>query len=94
MKDTRTSHRATDRMLSMLLVEIDGIASSKTLLRSQDFLDMSASEKQVIVVATTASIESIDGSLLRSGRLEDHIELQLPNFDQVWLLHLGPGGLS
>lgn len=81
-KHTRTSHRATDRILSMLLVEIDGIASSKVFFRSRDILDFDKDCK-VIVIATAESADTIDGSLLRSGRLEDRIVLQLPRFDQV-----------
>lgn len=85
----RTSSIVMDRMLSSLLVEIDGIHSK--------------SDKEVIVIATCRSKLLMDRSpnintkmpllvfvtlfmfrsLLRPGRLEEHIELSLPDDTQV-----------
>lgn len=44
----------------------------------------------VVVIVTVNRLESIDRSLLRPGRLEEHIELSLPNQRQrtTFLKHL------
>lgn len=65
-RNQRTSHNALDRMLSTLLIEIDGISMDKE-------------QKPVIVIATTTNSSCIDKSLLRPGRLEEHIVLEYPS---------------
>lgn len=67
-KSKRTSHKALDRVLSSLLLEIDGISTIK--------------DSVVIVIATTTDIRNLDSTLLRPGRLELHIELPLPDYSQ------------
>ncbi len=67
-KSKRTSHKALDRVLSTLLVEIDGVSTMKDNL--------------VIVIATTTDMTSLDSSLLRPGRLELHLEVPLPDYSQ------------
>jgi transitional endoplasmic reticulum ATPase len=52
------------RLLSTLLNEMDGISSSH--------------QSNVVVVACTNRLESLDAALLRPGRLEEHISLTLP----------------
>lgn len=54
---------AVDRVLSQLLTEIDGVEE----LRG------------VVVLAATNRLDMIDQALLRSGRLELHLELPLPD---------------
>mgnify|MGYP006076781149 CR=1 FL=1 len=68
----RSSHPALDRILSALLIELDGI--SKTASNS--------SENSVLVIATTMNAQSIDSALKRPGRLEEHIEVKLPVLDE------------
>ena len=53
------------RLLSTLLNEMDGISSTH--------------KSNVIVVACTNRLESLDTALLRPGRLEEHIALTLPS---------------
>ncbi len=67
-KSKRTSHKALDRVLSSLLVEIDGISTIK--------------DNIVIVIATTTDISNLDSTLIRPGRLELHIEVPLPDYSQ------------
>lgn len=57
------------RLLSTLLNELDGISSGR--------LD------NVFVVACTNRIDSLDAALLRPGRLEEHVEMQLPTLVDV-----------
>lgn len=52
------------RLLSTLLNELDGIASGES--------------KQVLVVACTNRLESLDAALIRPGRLEEHVALDKP----------------
>jgi SpoVK/Ycf46/Vps4 family AAA+-type ATPase len=70
---SRTSHKALDRVLSTLLVEIDGVTTIS---------DSSQSWRRVIVLATTSNPKVLDRTLLRPGRLELHIKLDLPNENQ------------
>ena len=61
------------RLLSTLLNEMDGISSSH--------------QSNVVVVACTNRLESLDAALLRPGRLEEHIALTLPSqFDSLAIL--------
>jgi transitional endoplasmic reticulum ATPase len=53
------------RLLSTLLNEMDGISNSH--------------QSNVIIIACTNRIESLDAALLRPGRLEEHIFLTFPN---------------
>lgn len=69
----RTAHQALDRLLSTLLVEIDGLSSSRTLSKfkyvveqteggsmTEDDEDDRQDYKPVIVIATTSNIRLID----------------------------------
>lgn len=76
----RTSHNALDRLLSTILVEIDGIESNKHNNNSN--LLSSMANGGVIVVATCQSIHSLDRALIRPGRLEDHIYIPLPDYEE------------
>jgi SpoVK/Ycf46/Vps4 family AAA+-type ATPase len=58
------------RLLSTLLNEMDGVSSCQEGSR-------------VLVVACTNRLESLDSALLRPGRLDDHILLGLPDFDDA-----------
>ena len=63
----QSSELTFDRLLSCLLTEMDGVASSS-----------SGSREMVVVVATTADKRWLDQSILRPGRLDEHIEFRLP----------------
>ena len=56
----RTSHHALDRILSTMLIELDGIDPTRRV---------QSASAPVIVLATTSSISALDKSLLRPGRL-------------------------
>ena len=68
----RTAHQALDRLLSTLLVEIDGLSSSRTLSKFKYVVEQSEGGpmteddredyKPVIVIATTSDIRLIDRS--------------------------------
>ena len=80
---SRTSDNTIDRFLSAFLIEIDGILStSREDTGTIDPVNFDLREqalKPVIVIATSYNIECIDSSLLRPGRLEEHIYLTLPS---------------
>ncbi|MFW6018010.1 MAG: AAA family ATPase [Halapricum sp.] len=59
------SHEVTERVVSQLLTELDGVAENPN----------------VVVVAATNRKTAIDDALLRPGRLEEHIEVPLPDAD-------------
>ncbi|GKY91133.1 hypothetical protein MPSEU_000086100 [Mayamaea pseudoterrestris] len=68
-----TSGESTDvysRLLSTLLNEMDGVSSGL--------------KDNVLVVACTNRLDSLDAALLRPGRLEAHIELSLPAIEDTW----------
>ena len=59
------THEVTERVVSQLLTELDGIVENPS----------------VVVVAATNRKDAIDGALLRPGRLEEHVEVPLPDAD-------------
>lgn len=65
----RASHPALDRLLSALLVEIDGLSGPAAQAQAQ---------AHVVVLATTSSVQGLDKALTRPGRLEEHVGLGLP----------------
>jgi len=92
----RTRAPAIDRLLSTLLVEMDGLKvlqpTEIQAVHSQDKLNNNNNNQQeVLVIATATRINSLDKSLLRPGRLEEHIQLSLPSSSQraeFWKIHL------
>ena len=72
----RASHPALDRLLSSLLVEIDGLGQATG----------PGSSGPVVVIATAASVASLDKALSRPGRLEEHVALPLPGPSERLLL--------
>jgi SpoVK/Ycf46/Vps4 family AAA+-type ATPase len=77
MRGRRTAHIALDRLLSTLLVEIDGLASVE-----EAEVGSYPPAAPVIVIATTTDISALDKALIRPGRLEEHISLQHPSLQQ------------
>ena len=71
----RTSHKALDRILSTLLVEIDGLKVVDPITKPK-----------VIVVVTATNSSLLDRSLLRPGRLEERIAIKPPAELQVCFL--------
>lgn len=80
-RSKRTSHKALDRLLSTLLVEIDGINSS-----GGSGGGYSIGDKRVFVIATATRLDCLDKALIRPGRLELHIQLKYPDKFQRKLL--------
>jgi len=64
-----TSALAGDRLLSLLLTEMDGLGSSKG----------DSAQMPVIVIAITHDVRLLDRAVLRPGRLDVHIALSTPN---------------
>jgi SpoVK/Ycf46/Vps4 family AAA+-type ATPase len=60
----------SSRVLSTLLNELDGVSSG-------------ARQSRVLVVACTNRLEALDAALLRPGRLEEHVCLELPTADDL-----------
>ncbi|MFB6084584.1 MAG: AAA family ATPase [Halorientalis sp.] len=56
---------ATERVVSQLLTELDGLAENPNL----------------VVLAATNRRDALDPALLRSGRLEEHVEVPTPDAD-------------
>lgn len=99
---SRTSHAALDRLLSTLLVEIDGLQSHSRAIIGGGARGSSAGTAEkaghcdaVIVVATAVDPTLLDRSLTRAGRLEEHVRLGLPDAAQRIELvrHLLPAGV-
>lgn len=68
--DAGTTNDFSSRILSTLLNEMDGISSS-------------GHKSQVLVIACTNRLESLDAALLRPGRLQEHMFLDLPNVQDL-----------
>jgi SpoVK/Ycf46/Vps4 family AAA+-type ATPase len=64
------SNDFTSRILSTFLNEMDGVSSAVT-------------KSRVLVVACTNRLESLDAALLRPGRLEEHLHLELPSTEDL-----------
>ena len=83
----RSSHPAMDRLLSALLVELDGISSGNRSTGVSNEKDVHVERKReeqapFIVIATSQSKQGLDGALMRPGRLEEHVELSFPDREQ------------
>jgi SpoVK/Ycf46/Vps4 family AAA+-type ATPase len=81
---SRTSDKTIDRFLSAFLIEMDGILSSSHSdkagkIDSANFDSMLRALKPVVVIATSYDLETLDASLLRPGRLEEHLILTTPD---------------
>lgn len=62
-------------MLSTFLNEMDGISTTKS---------------EILVICATDRLDSIDAALLRPGRLDEHIHLQMPtaeDCEEILQLH-------
>lgn len=79
-----SSHTATDRMLSTLLVEMDGLNAhtTHTRLDRQDAADASSSASLpplVVLISSASSLHHLDPAVYRPGRLDVHLWLTLPS---------------
>ncbi|KAN0055582.1 hypothetical protein ACTA71_008698 [Dictyostelium dimigraforme] len=70
-----SSEQSSDRLLSCLLTEIDGIYGGS----SSNGGGGSNNQNQSIVLAATTRIDLLDPSILRPGRFDYHIEIPNPN---------------
>eukprot|EP01041_Mallomonas_annulata_P001587 gene1586-3064_t len=82
----RTAHAALDRLLSTLLIELDGMGSEsgtgawiETVCSGSQYQSQYPETKTVVVIATCSRIDSLDRSLTRPGRLEEHVALSMPD---------------
>ena len=76
----RTAHKALDRILSMLLMEMDGLESGSGVTSgSGSGSGACVDSSTVIVLATCTDARLLDGALLRPGRLEHHVPLAAPD---------------
>ncbi|KAF4045758.1 ATPase family associated domain-containing protein [Phytophthora infestans] len=81
--DTSTE-QTFDRMLSMLLVEMDGFSTSRTRLQrslASDEARMAFLKEHVVILASTTNKELLDPAILRPGRFDVHIHVDFPNED-------------
>ncbi|GKZ12312.1 CDC48 family AAA ATPase [Haladaptatus sp. T7] len=75
------SHEVTERVVSQLLTELDGLTENPNL----------------VVLAATNRREAIDPALLRPGRLESHIEIPAPGEEgrrKILSVHAGDKPLA
>ncbi|TMW65922.1 hypothetical protein Poli38472_003687 [Pythium oligandrum] len=78
--DTSTE-QTFDRLLSMLLVEMDGFSSSRGHLNKANNSEEARAaflKSHVVILASTTEKTQLDPAILRPGRFDVHIELQLP----------------
>ncbi|ETL78908.1 hypothetical protein, variant [Phytophthora nicotianae] len=81
--DTSTE-QTFDRMLSMLLVEMDGFNTSRTKLQqslASDEARMAFLKQHVVILASTTNKELLDPAILRPGRFDVHIQVEFPDED-------------
>ncbi|RQM13306.1 hypothetical protein DD237_005495 [Peronospora effusa] len=81
--DTSTE-QTFDRMLSMLLVEMDGFSTSRTKLQQSlvsDEARMAFLKQHVVILASTTNKELLDPAILRPGRFDVHIHVGYPDED-------------
>lgn len=71
---SRSGTAAFERILSTLLVELDGVGRI-----GKGGSDEGGSEPPVLLVATTGEKSRVDPALLRPGRLEVHVEMNYPS---------------
>eukprot|EP00796_Vickermania_ingenoplastis_P011824 gene11824-8133_t len=64
-REAAETHAASDRMLSTLLVEMDGLRGHRT-------------GSVVVLVASAPSLERLDPAVYRAGRLDLHVHLEPP----------------
>ena len=68
--DNEGSNDVHSRLLSTLLNEMDGVSSNKAV-------------NDLLIVGTTNRIKAIDAALLRPGRFEEHILIDLPTMSDI-----------
>ncbi|CAI5708425.1 unnamed protein product [Hyaloperonospora brassicae] len=79
--DTSTE-QTFDRMLSMLLVEMDGFSTSRTKLEhslTNDDARMAFLRQHVVILASTTDKTLLDPAILRPGRFDVHIHIDFPD---------------
>ncbi len=76
----RTANPALDRLLSSLLVEIDGMGNKGNNINTKgSSMGQFDNSSNVVVIATASSKHNINKALLRPGRIEEHILLDMPD---------------
>ncbi|CAH0480536.1 unnamed protein product [Peronospora belbahrii] len=88
--DTSTE-QTLDRMLSILLVEMDGFSTSRIKLQKSlvsDEARMAFLKQHVVVLASTTNKELLDPAILRPGRFDIHIHVGYPDKDARYAIIL------
>ena len=67
------------RILSTMLNEMDGISSTNAASNSHSI----DTTNRILVMAATNRLSTIDSALLRPGRFEEHIPLNLPSVEDI-----------
>lgn len=82
----RKSARISGSPVILLIDEIDAIAqkrsssnSDKVLVLLMNEIDKLKAEDKVIIIATTNRREALDPAIIRSGRIDQSVEIGLPN---------------
>ena len=75
-----------DKLVILLIDEIDAIAqkrssssSDKVLVMLMNEVDKLSPSDNVIIIATTNRREALDSAIIRSGRIDQSVEVGLPN---------------
>ena len=69
--DEDSSNDVHSRLLSTLLNLMDGVDTTST------------ETSKILIVATTNRLDAIDAALLRPGRFEEHILIELPKMNDI-----------
>ena len=67
------------RILSTMLNEMDGISSTNATSNGHSI----DSTNRILVMAATNRLSTIDSALLRPGRFEEHVPLNLPSVEDI-----------
>lgn len=68
-RSSSSSGHFSDQMLSTLLIEMDGVYG------------LNHSEAPILVLAASNRLDLLDPAVLRPGRMDQHIRLELPDFE-------------
>ncbi|KDO33376.1 hypothetical protein SPRG_02183 [Saprolegnia parasitica CBS 223.65] len=76
-----SSEQTFDRVLSMLLLEMDGVGSSSSAAAMRKMTHEAFLRQHVVLVATTTHASQLDPAILRPGRFDLEIGLTFPDAD-------------
>jgi transitional endoplasmic reticulum ATPase len=79
-----STEQTFDRILSMLLVEMDGFDTSGRNFYNKELSDETKNaflQQHIVILASTHEKKMLDPAILRPGRFDIHIQLEFPNLE-------------